>query len=92
MQHNLIDKKLQALSSIMRVEVSPFLYNRILNKIEATKVSQPVSSKTVWAFACTVALLLVVNITVIKQQLSIATSSMKSELHIVQQSKMINYE
>ena len=64
-----INEVMDSLDGIQSAEVNPFLYNRILNKIQEVK-PESTPAKLVWLTAASFALLAVLNIQAIRINIS----------------------
>jgi len=60
-----IDEVMSSLDSIRKAEPNPFLYTRIMNKVEAAQ-SEYTPARIVWLAAASFALLVLLNLTAIR--------------------------
>lgn len=68
-----INEVMNSLDDVKSAEVNPFLFNRILNKVNQA-ANETVSMKLVWLAAASFALLIFLNIRLIKSEKAEQTS------------------
>lgn len=68
-----IDEVMNSLDEIQKAEANPFLYNRIIAKIDAVK-EKPTSVKVVWLAAASFILLISLNVTALTSGYGKSTS------------------
>jgi hypothetical protein len=73
-----INEVLNSLDKIQRAEASPFLYDRILYKINA-EGSEYTPARLVWLAAASFALLLILNITILKKAKNSSAAQSESQ-------------
>ena len=62
-QNNWINEVLESTKGMQKAEASPFLFEKISNRIQTGKTSAPVKTNGIkWAFASFAAVILIVNV------------------------------
>ncbi len=62
-QNNWINEVLESTKGMQKAEASPFLFEKISNRIQSGKTTAPVRSNSIkWAFASFAAIILIINV------------------------------
>ena len=78
-KQNWINQTENSLNHLNAVDVNPYLYSKIINKLTASD-KEVVSGKLVWATSLSIVIVLILNIYAVRFNLKSKSSSAKTEI------------